>query len=1071
MKRISLFIIVLFVAQLFSQTMTYNNLFNVSPPGLSGSDTLHFELALNNGDMWATARDYNGITWANELWYYDSSAQNWKSFDSSDLNGGLTANAKYINFYPNPEYRSFWMVLRQTSGGDGIWIHQWDSTNQNFRLHDYIEGALISTRRIQPVDDTLYFIIEDVNSYLYRTTSDSFEVISPNISLGLNDLFKATKTGIWYNNEEELYFYDFATSSISYIRDIPYYNFHTLNDHLSITSNNKIFYKNGSYFYLDNDRVLLHGIYGNIRNYFIGNQNDMWIYTDDYLIKIDSDTRDSVIYSMPHVSPLTTNYATSFINNETIYAYYKDASNKLSIERLNINHQPIFTNCKIMDSVYYVDAQSKRIIYTCTLNVVDDNQNDTTPLYRRTGGPSWFLTTEETTNNIINIDVSSVAEGDYNVSVLVRDYPGSFSTNNLDWTITVYSTSIEISETITSSATEDQIFRDTINLTDINDDSVYVVESTLPSWLSLQRIAAKSFKVEGQFDTNETDGSVNIIFSDSTNKTEPVNNTPIAISYDTVDVNITIINVNDLPNFTSSPVLNGTENQLYTYDANANDEEDGTNLTYSLDTYPTGMTINSSTGEITWTPNYDDNGDHSVIIEVVDQNSGTKQQSYTLNVSNTNRKPEILNSDTTIVLLNGDSTNYSVIASDPEGTTLIYTNSSYNEIVDLTNGNYKIRSKVAGSEDVYFFVSDGSLKDTVKVTITVTNDKPVVTNNDTSITIIFSDSVMYTVNAADPNNDDLTYSSSPYNTITNVANIYKIKPQTIGYDTVYLIVSDGVLKDSVRLILSVINVAPIVLNNDTTFDMNIGDSIIFTVNATDANGDNLTYSNSPFNSVTINGSIYVIKPMNSGIDTVHLVASDGILNDSVRIITVVNGKPTITNTDSIVYYVPTGNILNVTLHAVDLDAKGLTYTHTQYDSIFVVDSIFTIIPKAQGIETIHLIVSDGYFSDSIVIIIDATVVGIVTGPNIPKANFVSQNFPNPFNSVTSIRYGLCKRTDVSIEIFNMNGRMIKQLVNMNQKAGYHVVKWDTSENSSGTYIYHIRIGNKFSQIKRMFLVK
>ena len=73
-----------------------------------------------------------------------------------------------------------------------------------------------------------------------------------------------------------------------------------------------------------------------------------------------------------------------------------------------------------MDSVFYVDDQAKRIIYTCTLNIVDDNLSDT-HLYKQTVGPAWFTTADWVSNNIINIDASSIAEGDYSVSASVKD--------------------------------------------------------------------------------------------------------------------------------------------------------------------------------------------------------------------------------------------------------------------------------------------------------------------------------------------------------------------------------------------------------------------------------------------------------------------------------------------------------------------------------------------------------------------------------------------------------------------------------------------------------------------------
>ena len=74
---------------------------------------------------------------------------------------------------------------------------------------------------------------------------------------------------------------------------------------------------------------------------------------------------------------------------------------------------------------------------------------------------------------------------------------------------------------------------------------------------------------------------------------------------------------NHAPEITSSPITTATVDVLYNYNVNATDP-DGDTLTYSLTTKPTGMTINSSTGLINWTPSLDQVGDNSVSVKVSD---------------------------------------------------------------------------------------------------------------------------------------------------------------------------------------------------------------------------------------------------------------------------------------------------------------------------------------------------------------------------------------------------------------------------------------------------------------------
>ena len=87
---------------------------------------------------------------------------------------------------------------------------------------------------------------------------------------------------------------------------------------------------------------------------------------------------------------------------------------------------------------------------------------------------------------------------------------------------------------------------------------------------------------------------------------------------------------NNVPVITSSPVTTVQLNTAYTYDVNATDA-DGDTLTYSLTTAPSGTTIDSSTGVISWTPTV--GGSYSVTISVSDGNGGTATQVFSISVA------------------------------------------------------------------------------------------------------------------------------------------------------------------------------------------------------------------------------------------------------------------------------------------------------------------------------------------------------------------------------------------------------------------------------------------------------
>ena len=92
---------------------------------------------------------------------------------------------------------------------------------------------------------------------------------------------------------------------------------------------------------------------------------------------------------------------------------------------------------------------------------------------------------------------------------------------------------------------------------------------------------------------------------------------------------------------------------------------------------------------------------------------------------------------------------------------------------------------------------------------------------------------------------------------------------------------------------------------------------------------------------------------------------------------------------------------------------------------------------------------------------------------VPKNYFLSQNFPNPFNPTTKIKFGIpagIKKQNVQIFIYDISGRQILKLVDEQLAPGEHEVKWDASEMPSGTYFYKISAGN-YSEAKKMLLIK
>ena len=96
----------------------------------------------------------------------------------------------------------------------------------------------------------------------------------------------------------------------------------------------------------------------------------------------------------------------------------------------------------------------------------------------------------------------------------------------------------------------------------------------------------------------------------------------------------------------------------------------------------------------------------------------------------------------------------------------------------------------------------------------------------------------------------------------------------------------------------------------------------------------------------------------------------------------------------------------------------------------------------------------------------------------PKGFELSQNYPNPFNPSTVIDYQVPVDANVVLEVYNVTGQKVVELINQEQTAGYYSVSFGTSTNklASGVYFYRIAAtekgsGKNFSTIKKMMLLK
>jgi len=102
---------------------------------------------------------------------------------------------------------------------------------------------------------------------------------------------------------------------------------------------------------------------------------------------------------------------------------------------------------------------------------------------------------------------------------------------------------------------------------------------------------------------------------------------------------------------------------------------------------------------------------------------------------------------------------------------------------------------------------------------------------------------------------------------------------------------------------------------------------------------------------------------------------------------------------------------------------------------------------------------------------------IITDSELPDAarNELFQNFPNPFNPATTVRYSTAREGRVSLTVYNVNGQRVRTLVDAVQPAGTYAAVWDGKNDggrtvATGVYFYRLTAGS-FTEVRKMVLLR
>jgi hypothetical protein len=420
---------------------------------------------------------------------------------------------------------------------------------------------------------------------------------------------------------------------------------------------------------------------------------------------------------------------------------------------------------------------------------------------------------------------------------------------------------------------------------------------------------------------------------------------------DSASFNLYVTDTNRAPSVTANNVT-VQENVTETHNVSATDP-DGDSLTLSSDEvldFVSFVDNGDGTGTFTITPSFGDAGNYNITVTANDGKGGSGQDTFILSVGDVNRPPSITTVDQTVA--EGATLDYTVSAADEDGDALTLTTSALPAFASFADngdgtGTFTFAPGFTDADDynITVTVSDGDLDDdsTFKLTVTNINRAPAIDAADQ--TVAENTDASYIVSATDSDTDDtlsLTLTTLLPNFVSFTDNgdgtgTFEFAP---GYNdsgeyniTVKVTDESGESDmDTFKLTVTNVNRAPVVDAQNQS--VNEGETVDYTVTATDADGDALTLTTSAlpaFVSFVDNGDntgTFTIAPEfgDAGNFNVTITADDGedTGSDTFTIsVGDVNRPPSI---DTVDQAVAENSTKDYTVTATDADGDAITLT-------------------------------------------------------------------------------------------------------------------------------------------------
>jgi len=388
----------------------------------------------------------------------------------------------------------------------------------------------------------------------------------------------------------------------------------------------------------------------------------------------------------------------------------------------------------------------------------------------------------------------------------------------------------------------------------------------------------------------------------------------------------------------------------------------------------------------------------------------------------------------------------------------------------------------------------------------IPNTPPIAQND--SLTIYEDSTVVIHVlsNDTDPDGDDLFILGLDQTGITGTAQIdpgdttiqYIPPAGFVGSDSFEYIISDnrnGLDTAKVFIEILSLNLAPIAQNDTISINQDSVTTIFVLSNDTDPNGDPLVIQsldniNAPGVVIVNSGDTsitYAPEIGFSGNANFDYIISDnrgGMDTATVFINILIGNRPPIAQNDTLT--IQQDSVVTIYPLMNDTDPDGDSLTIAQIGDIgtsgmLVInsgDSSITYLPTIgfSGSVGFFYVISDGNGGmDDALITITVTPKSAVMDQNVPSIYALFQNFPNPFNPVTTISYALPKKSRVILRIFSITGSEIRTLIDEEKSAGSYKAIWDARDRfgrsvGSGIYFYQLNAGT-FTERRKMLLVR